>query len=98
MRGHVRQVVDYLRAEARWVCGEFDRLDIHYWKPAANFILFETRIPADELQAQLQQRGLLLRGQSRNGMPHAMRVSLGTREANQAFIAVLENILGKDLT
>lgn len=92
-QAHVRRVVDYLRGEARWVCGEFDRLDIHYWKPAANFILFETQIPADELQAQLQKRGLLLRGQSRNGMPHAMRVSLGTRDANQAFIAALEDIL-----
>ena len=95
-QAHVRRVIETLRAEARWVCRQFDRLDIHYWKPAANFILFETRIPADELQAQLQQRGLLLRGQSRNGMPHAMRVSLGTREANQAFIAALEDILGAD--
>ena len=92
-QAHVRRVVETLRSEARWVCGEFDRLDIHYWQPAANFILFETRVPADDLQAQLQQRGLLLRGQSRNGMPFAMRVSLGTREANQAFIAALEDIL-----
>ncbi len=93
-QAHVRHVVDYMRAEARWVCGQFDRLDIHYWKPAANFILFETRMPAEDLQAQLGQRGLLLRGQTRNGLPCAMRVSLGMREANQAFISALEDILG----
>ena len=93
-QAHVRWVIDYLRAEAHWVCGQFDRLDIHYWKPAANFILFETRMPADELQAQLQQRGVLARAQSRNGMPYAMRLSLGVREANQAFITALEDILG----
>lgn len=93
-QAHVRWVIETLRAESRWVCRQFDRLDIHYWKPAANFILFETRIPAEELQAQLGQRGLLLRGQSRNGMPHAMRVSVGARDANQAFIAALEDILG----
>ena len=93
-QAHVRHVIDYLRAEARWVCRQFDRLDVHYWKPAANFVLFETRVPADELQAQLQQRGLLLRGQSRNGMPHALRLSLGTRAANRAFITALEDILG----
>ena len=93
-QAHVRRVVDYLRVEARWVCRQFDRLDIHYWQPAANFILFETRIAAEELQAQLQGRGLLLRGQSRNGMPYAMRISLGNREANQAFITALEDILG----
>ena len=93
-QAHVKWVVDCLREEARWVCQQFDRLDIHYWKPAANFILFETRIPADELQAQLQRRGLLLRGQTRNGLPQAMRLSLGTREANQAFVTALEDILG----
>ena len=93
-QAHVGRVIDYLREEARWVCGQFDRLDIHYWKPAANFILFETRVPADELQAQLGQRGLLLRGQARIGLPYAMRLSLGTREANQAFITALEDILG----
>ena len=85
-----------MQAESRWVCQQFDRLDIHYWKPAANFILFETRIPADDLQAQLQQRGLLLRGQTRNGMPYAMRLSLGTRtQPTRAFITALEGILGE---
>ncbi len=93
-QAHLRHVVETLRAEARWVCRQFDRLDIHYWKPAANFILFETRIPADDLQAQLQKRGLLLRGQTRNGMIYAMRLSLGAREANQAFVTALEDILG----
>ena len=92
-RAHVQMVVEYLRAEARWVCGQFDRLDIHYWKPAANFILFETLLPADDLQNKLQQRGLLLRSQTRIGLPNAMRISLGTREANQAFIGALEDIL-----
>ena len=90
---HVQRVVDYLREEAGWVCAQFDRLDIRYWKPAANFILFETRLPADELQDELRQRGFLLRGQTRNGMPFCMRLSLGTREANRAFLKTLEEIL-----
>ncbi len=92
-QAHVRRVVDYLRDEARWVCAEFDRLDIRYWEPAANFILFETRLPADALQEELEVRGFLLRGQTRNGLPYAMRLSLGTREANRAFIKALEDIL-----
>jgi len=92
-QAHVRRVVDFLREEARWVCRQFDRLAVHYWKPAANFILFETPFPADELQARLQRRGLLLRGQTRNGLPYAMRLSLGGRAANQAFITALEDIL-----
>ncbi len=92
-QAHVRRVVEYLRGEAGWVCAQFNRLDIRYWRPAANFILFETRLPADELQEKLAKRGFLLRGQTRNGLPYGMRLSLGTRESNQAFVSALEAIL-----
>ncbi len=92
-QAHVRRVVDYVHTEARWVYAQFDRLDIRYWRSCTNFILFETRLPADELQEDLRARGFLLRGQTGNGLPYAMRLSLGTREANRAFIATLEDIL-----
>ena len=92
-QAHVRRVVDVIRQEARWVCAQFDRLGLRYWKPAANFILFETPIPADDLQARLAARGFLLRGQAGNGLPYCMRISLGRRESNSAFIAALEGIL-----
>ena len=92
-QAHVRRSVQFLRGEARWVCQQFDRLDIRYWKPAANFILFETRLLADELQRELAQRGFHLRAQTRNQLPFCMRLSLGTRDANQAFVAALEAIL-----
>ena len=92
-QAHLRHVVAALRAEARWVCAQFDRLDIHYWKPAANFVLFETGIPADTLQEELRKRGFLLRAQTGNGLPYAMRLSLGKRESNSAFIDALAEIL-----
>ena len=86
-------VVDYLRNEQKWVTEQFDRLDIKYWKPAANFILFETKMLTDDLNQKMRERGILLRPQSGIGMPYGMRVSLGTHEANQAFIRALEEIL-----
>ena len=92
---HVQKVVKSMRNEARWICQQFDRLDIKYWKPAANFILFETMLPGDELQDKLLERGFLLRAQGRNNMRYAIRVSVGTREANQAFIIALQEILNE---
>lgn len=91
---HLRYVVESLRAEADWVCGEFARRGLRYWKPAANFILFETGILADDLARELRERGFLLRAQTGNGLPYAMRLSLGAREANAAFVAALDGILG----
>lgn len=90
---YLRGVIQYLRNEQRWVTGEFDRLGIKYWKPAANYILFETGLAAEELHQKMMARGLLLSPQTRNGMPYGMRISLGTREANQACVHALEEVL-----
>ena len=92
-QAHLRRCVEVLQGEVAWLCAQFDRLDIRYWKPQTNFILFETRVPADDLSQLLRQRGFLLRAQTRNGMPFGIRVSAGARATNQAFIAALEGIL-----
>ena len=92
-QAHLQRAVAYLQGESRWLCAQFDALDIRYWKPAANFVLFETRLPADELNAQLLARGFLLRPQTGIGLPYAMRVSLGTREMNRAFVDALTELL-----
>ena len=89
---HLRFVVESLRAEARWVCDQFKRRGIRHWKPAANFILFETGMQADDLAQELRVRGFLLRAQTGNGLPYAMRLSFGDREANAAFIGALDEI------
>ena len=72
---------------------QLDRLDIKVWPAAANFVLLETRLTAAELTDQLKARGILIRPQERSGLPYAVRVSLGTHEANVAFIAALEDSL-----
>ena len=91
-QAHVRRCVDFLRGEARWLCDQFDRLDVKYWQSSTNFILFETAMPADELNQRLRERGFLMRAQTANNLPFAIRVSVGAREANQAFINALEAI------
>ena len=92
---HVRRCVDFLRGEVAWLCRQFDRLDVKYWKPETNFILFETRLPAEDLNQRLRERGFLLRTQTGNNLPFAARVSASTRENNQAFIGALGRILDK---
>ena len=92
---HVQRSIDFVRGELHWLGGQFDRLDIKYWKPAGNFILFETPMLADGLRESLLDRGIALRAQTGNQLPYALRVSVGTRAANRAFIATLESILAE---
>jgi len=97
-QAHMRRCVDFLRGEVAWLCRQFDRLDIKYLKPETNFVMFETRLRAEDLNKQLLERGFLLRTQTRINLPFGMRVSAGTRETNQAFIRAIEEILSAEST
>jgi len=60
----------------------------------ANFVIFTTPQPADELQDQLAERGVLVRNMG--GYPELegyLRVSAGTRAENKAFLTALEETL-----
>jgi len=74
----------------------FDRLRITYWPSEGNFILFRTPMFADDLTARMADRGILVGSGSRFGLTHAIRVSIGLPEANQAFISALERILADE--
>ena len=58
----------------------------------ANFLLFEQeRRPSAELHAALFRRGVLIRNVSdTRGLGRALRVSIGARDANDAFLAALQ--------
>jgi histidinol-phosphate/aromatic aminotransferase/cobyric acid decarboxylase-like protein len=58
----------------------------------ANFLLFEQeRRPAAELHAALFRHGVLIRNVSdARGLGRALRVSIGARAANDAFLAALQ--------
>ncbi len=60
----------------------------------ANFVIFTTPRPADALQDQLVDRGVLVRNMG--GYPELegyLRVSAGTRAENKAFLTALEETL-----
>ena len=60
----------------------------------ANFVIFTTPTPADALQDQLANRGVLVRNMG--GYPELegyLRVSAGTRAENKAFLTALEETL-----
>jgi len=90
---YLQHVVETLNAEMAWMVAELDKLDIRYWEPAANFVLMETPLPAEQITARLKQQGIIVRPQHKAGLPYAIRVSAGVRESNAAFITALTQIL-----
>lgn len=90
---HVAQSVALAERGKKRLCAAFDRLGITYWPSEGNFILFSTPIPADELAGHLAGQRILVGSGSRFGLTHAIRVSVGLPDANQAFISALERLL-----
>jgi histidinol-phosphate aminotransferase len=83
---------------ARLVIGERERvgrglreLGLKVHPSGANFILFEqTRRDAHDLHAALFRHGVLIRNVSNApGLQHALRVSIGAPDANDAFLAAI---------
>jgi histidinol-phosphate aminotransferase len=63
----------------------------------ANFVIFTTPMPADLLQDQLIDRGVLVRNMG--GYPELegyLRVNAGTRAENKAFLTALDETLSTD--
>jgi histidinol-phosphate aminotransferase len=82
-----------------WLTQEIGNLGLKVTPSVANFILIhfpETNgRTAKDADAFLTARGLMLRQVAAYKLPHALRMSVGTEEANKLVVAALEAFLGK---
>ena len=82
-----------------WLTEEIGKLGLEVTPSAANFILIhfpqdKGRTAADA-NAFLMKRGLILRQVAVYKLPHALRMSVGTEEANRLVVKALAEFLGK---
>lgn len=89
----LHKTVTLVQKERLFLYEHLNRLGMQYWKSQANFILMKPTIDAKELVALLQQEGIMVRPVAGFGAPGCVRVTVGTREANTAFISALEKVL-----
>jgi histidinol-phosphate aminotransferase len=80
-----------------WLMEEITRLGLKVTPSVANFILIhfpqakgKTSAEAD---AFLTQRGLVLRALNNYGLPHALRMTIGTEEANRLVLEALRDFM-----
>jgi len=69
----------------------FERLGIAYFRSQANFVLFRAGERAVEIRDRLREAEVLVRDRSYE-LPGCVRVTVGTREQTQRFLAALEEI------
>jgi histidinol-phosphate aminotransferase len=82
-----------------WLTEEIGKLGLKVTSSVANFILIhfpESKgRTARDADAFLTARGLMLRQVAAYKLPHALRMSVGTEEANKLVVAALKEFLGK---
>jgi len=75
----------------KYLYAELDKLGLEYRKTESNFIFINLKKPADELFLSLMKKGVIIRPLTSFGLPQAIRVSIGTKEQGEKFIAALRN-------
>ena len=82
-----------------WLSEEISKLGLKVTPSVANFILIHfpdtPNKTAKDADAFLTKRGLILRAVGAYKLPNALRMSVGTEEANRLVVAALTEFLGK---
>jgi histidinol-phosphate aminotransferase len=88
----VSQTISLVHEELDWIYHQLDQIrGVSYWKSQGNFYLVSTNIPKSELEQQMLEKGVMIRPAF--GSFEGIRVTVGQREANKAFISALKEIM-----
>ncbi len=89
----IEQTVALIHREKAYLYAKLDQLGINYWKTQANFFLIKPDMDTEIFEAKMLEAGIMVRPTASFGAPGCVRVSIGTREANTAFVVALKIIL-----
>jgi histidinol-phosphate aminotransferase len=89
-----RRSAELVRVEREYLYAAFDELDLHYVHSQANFVLVDNPpLNAKALVDLLLRKGVIIRWAGSMGLPSAFRVTVGTHEQNERFVAALRTVL-----
>ncbi len=78
-----------------YVCGELGKLDIPYTPSFTNFVLIDLGDDPMPVYNSLLREGVIVRPVMGYGLKTHLRVTIGTRDENEKFIAGIKKVLGK---
>lgn len=87
---HLRNSLELIATEKKWLYQQLNQLGIHYWPSHTNFLLFRSPIEVDVMVTLLLEQGIMVRAGENNGAPGCIRLTIGTHDANRAFVEALQ--------
>jgi histidinol-phosphate aminotransferase len=95
--GHLEVARAHNERWLAWLTAEIGKLGLTVTPSVANFVLihFRDEKAAAEANALLMSRGVILRQLKSYKLPNALRMSVGTEEANRLAVRTLSEFMGK---
>ena len=90
---HLQKTRELNREGLRQLEAAFERLGLDYIPSIGNFITVDLGRQAQPVFEALLREGVIVRPVTNYGLPNHLRVSVGTCEENEAFIAALTQVL-----
>jgi histidinol-phosphate aminotransferase len=94
---HIQMSKAHTEKWRNWLTEEITRLGLKVTPSVANFVLIHFPTAkgktSAEADAYLTRRGLVLRALNNYGLPHALRMTIGTEEANRLVVEGLRDFM-----
>ena len=90
---HVARTREHNRAELRFVQDRLSQMGLSFIPSVANFVLVDTGADCDAMFDALLRQGVIVRPMKAYDFPNSLRVTMGTRAENEAFLAALSSAL-----
>src|SRR3954468_20127045 len=94
---HIQKSKTHTEHWRNWLTEEIGKLGLRVTPSVANFVLIHFPTAkgktSDEADAYLTRRGLVLRGLKNYNLPHALRMTVGTEEANRLVVDGLRDFM-----
>jgi len=90
---HLERTIGLIHREKAFLYGELSDMDLKYIPTEANFIFIDVGVDSTILFQKMLERGIIIRPGDIWGLPHFIRLTIGTREQNERFIGTLRDIL-----
>lgn len=90
---HLRQSVELNHSGLKYICSEFESMGLTYIPSVGNFVAVDVGRSDAQVFDDLLHRGVIVRPVGNYDMQNHIRVTVGTQQENERFIAALKKVL-----
>lgn len=85
--------VALIQGEREFLFEKLDQFKVRYWKSQGNFFLLDPPMEPTTFEAKMLAKGIMVRPVENFGAKGCVRITIGTREANEAMLIALSSVL-----